>query len=340
VADRRRDTILFSASEPYLETAAAELRGSVPRARIDRVGPDAGSLSAPDVGIADVAELCRAGRVAFVRHLMDERASVPSSEASGNPGMLGDVAVSLVKERGLRRVAVQAWGSGVPVGASRQVVVDALGHAGTTAVRGAEEHVLGVCVTAPATLVGLTRRDDALCDWPGGRLSLASSATQVSRAEFKLEELHKLYPLPPGRGRRALDLGASPGGWTRVLLDHGFNVWAVDPAPLDRWLMADDRVVFRQTTAGRFLEGPAPSFDLVVNDMRMPPELSCRLMTDAAKHLRPGGHGVVTLKISPRDALRSVRRATGIFARAYEIVFLRQLFHNRHELTLVGRRPR
>lgn len=340
MADRRRDPILFSASEPYLETAAAELRGSVPGARVDRLGPDAGSLSAPGVGIADVAELCRAGRVAFVRHLMDERASISSSEVREDPGLLADAAVSLVKETGLTRVAVQAWGSGVTVGASRDLVADALGRAGTTTARGAEEHVLGVCVAARATVVGLTRREDALCDWPGGRLSLASGAHQVSRAELKLEELHKLFPLPPGRGRRALDLGASPGGWTRVLLDRGFEVSAVDPAPLDRRVMADDRVVFHQTTAGRFLEGPVPGVDLVVNDMRMPPELSCRLMTDAAKHLTPGGYGVVTLKISPRDALRSVRRATGIFATAYEIVFLRQLFHNRHEVTLVGRRPR
>jgi 23S rRNA (cytidine2498-2'-O)-methyltransferase len=338
VAGQGRGAILFSASEPYFVTAANELRSSFSRAHIDRLGPDAGSLSAPGVRIADVAELCRKGRAPFVRHLMDERLSVSYPEVREDPAPLADAAVSLVEEAGLHRVAVQAWGSGVPVGPFRQVVVDALEGSGTTAVRGSEEHILGICLTARAALVGLTKRDDALCDWPGGRLSLASSAPQISRAEFKLEELLKLFPLPPGRGRRALDLGASPGGWTRVLLNCGYEVWAVDPAPLDRRVMADDRVVFNQTTARRFLQGPLPTFHLLVNDMRMTPELSCRVMIDAAKHVASGGYGIVTLKISHKGALRSVRRAAEIFGRAYEIVFLRQLFHNRHEVTLVGRR--
>lgn len=284
-----------------------------------------------------MAELCREGRAPFVRHLMDERASISYPEVCEDPGALADVAVPLVEERGLNRVAVQAWGSGVSVRTFRQVVVDALEASGTTATRGGEAHVLGLCVTPRAAVVGLTKRNDALCDWPGGRLSLASSAPQISRAEFKLEELLKLFPLPAGHGRRALDLGASPGGWTRVLLKCGFEVWAVDPAPLDRRVMADDRVVFNQTTASRFLQGPVPRFHLVVNDMRMTPELSCRVMLDAAKQLTPDGYGVVTLKLSPKEAVRSVRRAAGIFGRAYEIVFLRQLFHNRHEVTLVGR---
>jgi 23S rRNA (cytidine2498-2'-O)-methyltransferase len=332
--------IIFSASEPYFGTAEIELLSCFPGAQVDRIGPDAGSLSAHGVRIADVAERCRGGDVAFVRHLMDGRTSIPSSEVRADPQRLADAAGSLVAERGLKRVAVQAWGSGVPATGLRQLVVDALESSGTTAVRGGEEDVLGICATARAMVIGLTKRNDALCDWPGGRLKLAASAPQVSRAEFKLEELLKLFQLPSGRGRRALDLGASPGGWTRVLLANGYEVWAVDPAPLDPRVMADHRVVFKQTTAGRFLRGPAPRFHLLVNDMRMTPELSSRVMVDAAAHLTAGGYAVMTLKISPKDPLRSVRRATGILGRAYEIVFLRQLFHNRHEITLVGRRRR
>ena len=338
MADQGRGAILFSASEPYFGTAADELRSCLPASRIERLGPDVGALSAPGVRIADVAALCREEEVVFVRHLMDGRASIAHPEGREVPKRLASVAVSLVEEGGLDPVAVQVWGSGAPAGTVRHMVVDALEASGTTAVRGGVGHVLGICVTPRATIVGLTRRNDALCDWPGGRLKLASSTLQVSRAEFKLEELHQLHPLPPGRGRRALDLGASPGGWTRVLRNLGFEVWAVDPAPLDRRILADRRVVFNQTTAGRFLQKPVPRFQLVVNDMRMTPERSCQVMINAAKHLTSGGYGVMTLKISLKDARASVRRAAGIFRRGYDIVFLRQLFHNRHEVTLVGRR--
>ncbi len=55
---------------------------------------------------------------------------------------------------------------------------------------------------------------------------------KVSRAYFKLFEALLRFDVKLPRGGKGLDIGASPGGWTQCLVEHGLTVWAVDPAPL------------------------------------------------------------------------------------------------------------
>jgi 23S rRNA (cytidine2498-2'-O)-methyltransferase len=45
----------------------------------------------------------------------------------------------------------------------------------------------------------------------------------------------------------------------------------------------------------------------------------------------------MTLKISPHDALRTVKETFRVLRRSYEIIFARQLHHNRNEITVVAR---
>jgi 23S rRNA (cytidine2498-2'-O)-methyltransferase len=189
-------------------------------------------------------------------------------------------------------------------------------------------------------ILGLNRRDAALCDWPGGKVRLGRTAAQVSRAEFKLEELFDIFDLQVRSGDRALDLGAAPGGWTRILRTHDLIVWAVDPGDLDPSLADDRSIHHSRTTAGEFLRTTRVRFDMVVNDMRMEPKLSCRMMIDAAARLNPGGLGVVTLKTGSRHVLETVRACLTLLSGTFEIVHARQLHHNRHEVTVVVRKRR
>jgi 23S rRNA (cytidine2498-2'-O)-methyltransferase len=93
-------------------------------------------------------------------------------------------------------------------------------------------------------------------------------------------------------------------------------------------------------TANRFLSetGDLPRFQLAVNDMRMAPELSCELMTKASNVLEPKGYAVLTLKVTPRNALDALTRSRQFLQPAFDVLFIRQLFHNRNELTLVARK--
>jgi 23S rRNA (cytidine2498-2'-O)-methyltransferase len=167
---------------------------------------------------------------------------------------------------------------------------------------------------------------------------LARGEGRISRSEFKLEELLQVFPVDLPHGGDALDLGASPGGWTHVLRTHGLRVWAVDPGDLDPRLRADAQVRHVRTTAGEFLRTTSRSFAVVANDMRMEPTVSAQTMLDAARRLHPGGLAVLTLKTGTRHPVRTVRDCLAVLERAYRIEHVRQLHHNRHEVTVVARR--
>ena len=169
-------------------------------------------------------------------------------------------------------------------------------------------------------------------------MRLRAGSEQISRSEFKLEELAQLFPLDLPAEGRALDLGASPGGWTRILRTHGLEVVAVDPGDLDRKLARDPGVRHERMTAGRFLRSSAERFDLVVNDMRMDVARSAQLVVDAADRLNAEGRAVLTLKVTPRSARRELYEARELLDPAYSLVFARQLHHNRNEVTLVLQR--
>lgn len=327
-------TVLFSASEENLETAGHELRSVFGRGiGLDQVGPDLGALDGPP--IAEVAQACGTGRIAFVQHLALERGRL-----APGAGLDDVVAAAVELAPPGADLAVQAWASGAPkagygAGEVFTAVRDALAARGRDVARSGRELVLSVCTTERGVLLGLNRTADALCDWPGGRVRLAKGPGHVSRAEFKLEELFGLVPLQLPRSGNAVDLGAAPGGWTRIVRLRGPQVWAVDPGDMDPRVLGDPGVHHVRTTAGEFFRTTDLRFELVVNDMRMDPLLSCDVMLEAAERLRPGGLAVMTLKTGTHRPLETLQRCRQRLAPGYDVVFARQLHHNRHELTVV-----
>lgn len=339
-----RSRTIVSAAESYLDAATAILRSVFPGAEVERLGPDVACLDAQGVGIAAVVEACRHHPIPFIRHLMREEHRLPFTDGLGDVDRVLDAVGELLgRHRDRPSLALQLWASGVsPAGYRleylRHRVADRLAERGVEVARANRERVLSVCATPRGIVVGTNPRRDALSDWPGGRVRLANRDGRISRAEFKLEELFGAGDLALPAAGIALDLGASPDGWTRLLRLRGLTVWAIDPAPLDPRLAADPGVHHVPTTAGRFLATTGRSFDLVVNDMRMPPKLSSELMLTAADRLVPNGFAVQTLKISPQDAVTTVNAALTILRRRYAIERARQLHHNRDEVTVVMRR--
>src|SRR5437762_7499992 len=93
--------------------------------------------------------------------------------------------------------------------------------------------VVSLLCTMEKAYLGISLTTDNLSDWPGGARHFAHLPEQISRAEFKLLEALEVFGVTlPSQGL-ALDLGAAPGGWTRILLEAGMQVVAVDPAKLD-----------------------------------------------------------------------------------------------------------
>lgn len=344
--------VLFSAAEESYASAVRELRDAFSRTlRVERLGPDLGAVTTPGSGSAEdlVGEVAAASRhrpLVFVRHLTVEADHVGLPDAT-DPAVVADRAAELVAAELVAdepaELALQCWVSDpatVTYGSRAlfEKVSGAVTAAGVRVVRSGAPRVLSGAVTRHGVHLGLNRTELSLSDWPGGRVRLGRSPEQVSRAEFKLEELFQTCPVPlPSRGR-AVDLGAAPGGWTRILRQRGLDVVAVDPGDLAPSLVADRGVRHARTTVGEFFRADRTRFDLAVNDLRMDPVLSTQVMLGAVDHLAPGAFIVLTLKTGGGRLLETVRDCLDRLRGPYRVVFARQLYHNRREVTVLARR--
>lgn len=120
----------------------------------------------------------------------------------------------------------------------------------------------------------------------------------VSRGAYKLKPALEKY-LPDLTGMTGLDIGASTGGFTDLMLQHGATrVYAVDSGrgQLHDRLRRDHRVVSREKTNARELPAdllPEP-VDLVTMDVSF---ISATvLLPSAARALKPGGYAFILVK--------------------------------------------
>jgi len=133
---------------------------------------------------------------------------------------------------------------------------------------------------------------------PGARLELVARPRFVSRGGDKLQHALATFGIAP-RGRVAIDVGASTGGFTHCLLEHGaVKVYAVDvgQGQLDAKLRADGRVVVMEKTNARNL--PVDSFtespDLATVDVSF---ISLeKVLPSVFSVLGPQGEAVVLVK--------------------------------------------
>lgn len=108
----------------------------------------------------------------------------------------------------------------------------------------------------------------------------------VSRGGFKLDKALKVFPVDPD-GKVCIDCGASTGGFTDVLLQHGAaRVYAVDVGygQLAWKLRNDERVINLERTNLRYVteeQIPEPA-DLAVMDVSF---ISIKLVLPAVKRL-------------------------------------------------------
>lgn len=120
----------------------------------------------------------------------------------------------------------------------------------------------------------------------------------VSRGGFKLDKALRVFPIDPA-GKLCIDCGASTGGFTDVLLQHGAQkVYAVDVGygQLAWKLRNDGRVVSLERTNLRYVtkEQIPEELDLAVMDVSF---ISVRLVLPAVKALlRPEADIVCLIK--------------------------------------------
>ncbi|MEX1020259.1 MAG: SAM-dependent methyltransferase [Litorilinea sp.] len=184
-------------------------------------------------------------------------------------------------------------------------------------------------------LLGVSTVVQNLSDWAGGVRRFAREEGQISRSEFKLLEALDVFGIELLPRSTALDLGASPGGWTRVLRAKELYVTAVDPGEMDPRLKTDRGIRYKPMTAESYLRNDPDTFDLIVNDMRMDARDSARLIAQFAPYLYPHGVVIMTLKLPQQHGKRVLDHALEILHATYTVAGVRQLFHNRSEVTVI-----
>ncbi|WP_161975508.1 SAM-dependent methyltransferase [Tengunoibacter tsumagoiensis] len=208
------------------------------------------------------------------------------------------------------------------------------------------EVIISLLCTMQKCYLGISTPEENLSSWPGGARHYAQTDDQVSRAEFKLLEALEVFGITLPDEGRILDLGAAPGGWSRLLLEAGLEVYAVDPARLDPRLEQDEALQHYRGYAEDFIEEAIERqvlFDAIVNDMRMDAREAARLLCRAVLCLHDDGFIVSVFKLPHEtlvvDPLRNLKEALRILSTSYGIIQTKQLFHNRQEVTVVAAQP-
>lgn len=172
--------------------------------------------------------------------------------------------------------------------------------------------------------------------WPMGIARLRMPGGAPSRSTLKLAEAFMQF-MPARRfepGLAAVDLGASPGGWTWQLVKRGFHVVAVDNGPMDGALMDTGQVKHRRTDGFHYT--PPDPVDLMVCDMVESPS---RIAGLVAAWIERGWcrESIFNLKLPMKRRWEEVQRCREIIdealgGRGYYLR-MRQLYHDREEVT-------
>jgi len=163
--------------------------------------------------------------------------------------------------------------------------------------------------------------------WPLGHCQfIEDKVNPPNRAYLKLWEALSLFPTYPQVGEKALDLGASPGGWTWVMQTRGTQVTAVDKAPLDPRIVQLPGVSYLQQSAFA-LEPQAidKKIDWLLGDIACYPD---RLYTLVKKWIEADKtkQMIFTLKFQGKTDLSMINRFKSLPQSR-----LIHLFYNKHE---------
>ncbi len=194
--------------------------------------------------------------------------------------------------------------------------------------------------------LGLAEADNSAM-WPMGIPRLKFPRQAPSRSTLKLEEAwhhfisRDQWDTRLAAGMTAVDLGASPGGWTWQLVNRDIEVMAVDNGPINEALLESGLVGHYR--ADGFAFRPKRPVDWMVCDIVEKPAKNAALLETWI------GEGlcreaVVNLKLPMKQRYAEVKRlleriADGLAERGVKAsIGCKQLYHDREEVTCHLRR--
>ena len=181
--------------------------------------------------------------------------------------------------------------------------------------------------------IGVTKTENILRKTIKAFRKYPKGERPLNRAMLKIKEALDAFNIKIEPSFEILDIGAAPGGWTKVLSSLAKKVVAVDPAALDPSVAGLPNVIHLKCRAEEIPEDIG-LFDMVTNDMNLDPVESSKIMVGLADHLRNGGSAVMTVKFVTRNRRKHVEEAIKILGDGYGDFQIKRLPHNRYETTI------
>ena len=193
-----------------------------------------------------------------------------------------------------------------------------------------------------AAYAGYSYRNNS-ASWPTGIPRLRFPAAAPSRSTLKLDEAFLTFLTEGERervlqpGMLAVDLGASPGGWTLQLVQRGLKVTAVDNGAMSENVMETGLVAHLREDGYTFQ--PDCSVDWMVCDIVEKPIRTAEM---AAKWLINGWckRAMFNLKLPMKKRWQELKRCLDLIEKnlheanvSYELK-AKQLYHDREEVTV------
>lgn len=178
---------------------------------------------------------------------------------------------------------------------------------------------------------------------PGGTKFISQNADDtISRAGAKLAEgLHFLsmhHPLPAANAHW-LELGASPGGMTKELLQRDYRVSAIDRAPLDARLANHPQLTFFKKDVAEFVPPRSQRYDAILSDLNGSPLKAFSYLTRLKDFLKTKSLVIFTLKIPDAPTIAEIddiEKSVLTLAKTanFTLIARAHLTYNRQEFTL------
>lgn len=171
-----------------------------------------------------------------------------------------------------------------------------------------------------------------------GQQRMKMDPDSPSRSYLKVEEAFYIFAKSPGENNTVVDLGAAPGGWSLSALKRGAHVFAVDNGPLKEPVLSHPAIKHLKEDALRYRHQGETPIDWLLCDVLETPEVIIEMLR---KWLRQGWcrYFVVNLKLGRRDpvaVLKELRDPTQGLMSYCKTLCIRQLYHDREEITLMG----
>jgi 23S rRNA (cytidine2498-2'-O)-methyltransferase len=196
------------------------------------------------------------------------------------------------------------------------------------------DYIISVLLDGATCYMGMSHSRLNVSTWSGGMIHYKKDDVDISRAKYKLIEAISTFKLDLSKVHNALDLGAAPGGWTSVLLEKEIAVTAVDITDMDvRLSKYKNYTNIKGNISG--LDLPEQSFDFLTSDISLNAKSTATMINKASRFLKNNGYAIVTVKLMGDKVRRSIKEVKEIYQEVFEIEEVKQLFHNRDEVTML-----